>query len=79
MVMHEYVTRGNRCDVFLPPLPQYFTCLLLILIAQIAAGALIYFKKDAVSHLLPLQQFTTQRTAHAQHPGSFLHYSDSSS
>lgn len=26
----------------------YFTCLLLILIAQIAAGALIYFKKDAL-------------------------------
>ncbi|KAG7242773.1 hypothetical protein INR49_020148 [Caranx melampygus] len=26
----------------------YFTCLLLILIAQIAAGALIYFKKDVL-------------------------------
>lgn len=29
--------------------PQYFTCLLLILIAQITAGALIYFQKDVVS------------------------------
>lgn len=29
--------------------PQYFTCLLLILIAQITAGALIYFHKNKVS------------------------------
>ncbi|TNN58809.1 CD82 antigen [Liparis tanakae] len=30
----------------------YFTCLLLILIAQVVAGALIYFQKDVVSHFL---------------------------
>ncbi|XP_034744772.1 CD82 antigen-like [Etheostoma cragini] len=29
--------------------PQYFSCLLLILLAQVAAGALIYFQKEKVS------------------------------
>lgn len=29
--------------------PQYFACLLLILLAQITAGALIYFQKEPVS------------------------------
>lgn len=32
--------------------PQYFSILLLILITQFAAGALIYFQKDVVSDFI---------------------------
>lgn len=41
--------RGCGCnyDISNYP-PQYFTCLLLILIAQVTAGVLIYFQRDRV-------------------------------
>lgn len=38
-----------HCFTVLSDPPQYFSVLLLILITQFAAGALIYFQKDVVS------------------------------
>lgn len=43
------VRSGFLPNLPLPRLPQYFTCLVLILIAQIVAGSLIYFQKEEVS------------------------------
>lgn len=47
--------------------PQYFTCLLLILLAQIAAGALIYFQKEAVSDGSSSSSVTHMLITHLSH------------
>lgn len=50
-VLKVLIVNVVKTDIFLCP-PQYFTCLLLILIAQVTAGVLIYFQRDRVRLVL---------------------------
>ncbi|CDQ76290.1 unnamed protein product [Oncorhynchus mykiss] len=45
----------------------YFTCLLLILIAQVTAGVLIYFQRDRVSYTFLPMSFPVLSTPHSLH------------